>query len=132
MKQRMRSVWAIVAGMLVVILLSLCTDTVLHATGIYQPWFQPMSTGLWVLATAYRIVYSILGAYVAVRLAPGRPMWHAMVFGIVGALLGAMGAASTWNNGPEYGPKWFSLGLIAISLPCAWAGAVMQTKAGYR
>lgn len=132
MKQRMRTVWAIVAGMLVVIVLSLCTDTVLHATGIYPPWFQPMSTGLWVLATAYRIVYSILGAYVAVRLAPDRPMWHAMVFGIVGLVLGAIGAAANWNGGPEYGPKWFSLGLIAISLPCSWAGAVLQAKGDYR
>ena len=128
MKQRMRSVSAILAGLMVVIVLSVCTDALLHATGIYPPWFQPMGDGLWVLATAYRIVYSVLGAYVAVRLAPGRPMLHAVVFGVVGVVLGAIGAASNWNGGPEYGPKWFSLGLIAIALPCSWAGAALFSK----
>ena len=132
MKQRTRSVWAVVAGMLVVIVPSLVTDTGFHATGVYPPWFQPMTGALWVLATAYRVVYSVLGGYVAARLAPGRPTLHAMIFGAVGVLLSAIGAAANWNGGPEYGPKWFSLGLIAIALPCSWAGAALWDKGATR
>jgi hypothetical protein len=70
----LRSIGALLSGFLVGAILSLGTDVVLHATGIYPPWFQNMSTPLWMLATAYRIVYSVLGCYIGARLAPDRPM----------------------------------------------------------
>ena len=60
-RRMLRSIGAVLAGVLVVIVLSLGTDVVLHATGIYPPWFQPMADALWVLALAYRIVYGIVG-----------------------------------------------------------------------
>jgi hypothetical protein len=64
----------------------------------------------------------ILGCYVAARLAPGRPLGHALALGVIGALLSGLGAVATWNAGPEFGPAWYPLTLVAISLPCAWAG----------
>jgi uncharacterized membrane protein required for colicin V production len=66
----LRSIGAVLAGVVAVIVLSLGTDVVLHATGIYPPWFQPMAGGLWVLALGYRIVYGVAGGYIAARLAP--------------------------------------------------------------
>ena len=104
-------------------ILSLVTDTALHVWRVFPPWFQPMSTPLWLLATAYRALYSVLGAYIAARFAQDRPMLHALILGSIGTVLGIMGAASTWDKGPEYGPKWFSVGLIVIAIPCSWAGA---------
>ena len=118
----LRSVGAIFAAMVTVIALSLATDVILHATGIYPPWFQPMADPLWVLALAYRIVYGVLGGYVAARFAPNKPMRHALIVGFIGLALTIVGVAMHWNKGPEYGPKWFSIALLVTAVPCAWAG----------
>ena len=129
----LRSIGAVLAGVVAVIVLSLGTDVVLHATGIYPPWFQPMAEGLWVLALAYRIVYGVAGGYIAAWLAPNRPMAHALALGVVGFALSIVGVAANWNKGPEYGPRWFALALIATALPCAWVGGklrVMQLRSG--
>jgi O-antigen/teichoic acid export membrane protein len=77
-----------------------------------------MSDKLFVLATAYRIVFGIAGCYLAARLAPDRPMKHALILGVVGLVLSIAGAAAMWGAGPG----WYSLAIIAITLPCAWIG----------
>lgn len=118
----LRSIGAVFAGVVAVFILSLGTDVVLHATGIFPPWLQPMSGALFMLALAYRIVYGVAGGYIAARLAPNRQMVHALVLGVVGLLLSIAGAAATWNKGPEFGPKWYPLALVATALPCAWVG----------
>ena len=121
-----RSIVAIVAGLLVIFVLSLGTDVVLHATGIFPPWFQPMADSLFMLATAYRAVYSVLGSYLTARLAPQRPMQHALILGVIGVVLSAAGAIGTWDKGPEFGPKWYPLTLVALSLPLSWAGGKLR------
>jgi hypothetical protein len=118
----LRSVGAILAAVITVILLSLGTDVILHASGVYPPWFQPMADALWVLALAYRIVYGIAGGYVAARLAPNQPMKHALIVGFIGLALTIVGVAMHWDKGPEFGPKWFNLGLVFTAVPCAWTG----------
>lgn len=37
-----RSIWAVVAGSLLVVILSLGTDEILHLIHVYSPWGQPM------------------------------------------------------------------------------------------
>lgn len=118
----LRSIGAVFAGVVAVFILSLGTDVVMHATGIYPPWFQPMTGAMFMVALTYRIVYGIAGGYIAARVAPDRPMLHALVLGVVGLLLSIAGTAGTWNRGPEFGPKWYPLALVATALPCAWVG----------
>lgn len=113
-----RRIGAVFAGLLVIVILSTATDAVLHATGVYPPFPERMADGLFLLATAYRIVYGILGCYVTARLAPDQPMRHALALGAIGTVLGTAGAAAMW----ELGPGWYSLAIIAISPPCAWIG----------
>ena len=72
-RRRGRSAWALFAGFLIVVILSIGTDLLLHATGVFPPWGEPMSDSRFVLATLYRTVYAILGSYVTARLAPDRP-----------------------------------------------------------
>ena len=120
----LRRIGAVLAGLLAVIILSLGTDVVMHATGIYPPWFQPMADALFLVATAYRIVYAIAGSYIAARLAPDRPMQHALVLGVVGLALSIAGAVGTWNAG--LGPTWYPLALVATALPCAWVGGKLR------
>jgi len=58
-----RSIGALVAGFLTVVVLSLGTDQLMHVLGVYPPWGQTMyEPALNVLALSYRIVYTILGS----------------------------------------------------------------------
>jgi hypothetical protein len=124
---KLRSGAAVVAGVVVIFILSLGTDVLMHATGIFPPWFQPMNTPLWIVALAYRIVYGVIGGYVTASFARLRPMAHAVALGIVGVVLSTMGVVGTWNKGPEFGPKWYPISLVLISLPCAWLGGKIWT-----
>ncbi len=59
-----RSIGAVLAGMLAGIVLTLGTDIVLHAIGVFPPWGQSMvgfDTAL-LLATAYRTIYGVAGS----------------------------------------------------------------------
>jgi peptidoglycan/LPS O-acetylase OafA/YrhL len=125
---RGRSVGAVVAGFATTAVLSLGTDAMMHATGAFPPWGEPMSDGLFAWATVYRGVYTVMGGYLTARLAPRRPMRHVMALGVVGLAAATAGAAATWNAGPAFGPRWYPLALIATALPCVWAGGVLQAR----
>lgn len=121
-RQTLRSIGAVFAGFVAIVVVTTVTDLVLHATGIFPTAGQPMSTGLWLLATAYRLVYGVAGGYLTARMAPDRPMTHALALGVVGLILSIVGAAATWNLGPGFGPKWYPLALVVIAIPTAWLG----------
>ncbi len=123
-----RSIGAVLAGVLAIVVLSLATDVVLHATGIFPPMGQPMSDALFLLATAYCTVYGVAGGYLTARLAPDRPMQHALALGAVGVVLGTVGAVATWNRGPAFGPHWYPLALIALAIPQCWAGGRLYER----
>jgi hypothetical protein len=99
---------------------------VLHATGVFPPPGRTMSDALFLLATAYRTVYGIAGSYLTARLAPRRPMLHALVGGGIGTAIATLGAILTWNQ-PEFGPHWYPLALVALGMPTAWAGGKLRT-----
>lgn len=88
----LKSIWAVVAGFLTVVVLSIGTDTILEKTGI----FPPIAEGLfitWMLALAlfYRTLYTILGGYVTAWLAPQNAMKHMWVLAILGQRGGIAG-----------------------------------------
>jgi hypothetical protein len=121
-----RSIWAIVAGFLVCVVLTLATDLVFHAMRVFPPLGQPVSDGPLALATLYRVVFAILGTYVTARLAPHAPMRHALIGGVIGLVLSIAGAVVTWNKGAAYGPHWYPVALIVTALPCAWVGGRLR------
>src|SRR5215475_281039 len=123
-----RSIGAVIAGIVTAVALTLVTDLVLHAVGFFPPTGQPPSSGSLVVATLYRIVFGVLGSYVSARLAPNRPMWHAMIPGILGFVVSFVGAAATWNKGAEFGPHWYPLALVVTALPCAWLGGWLRER----
>jgi peptidoglycan/LPS O-acetylase OafA/YrhL len=125
---RGRSVAAVGAGFFATALLSLGTDVVLHAAGVFPPWGQAMSDGLYVLATIYRVVYTLLGGYLTAVLAPRRPMSHVVTLGAIGLVVATIGAAATWNAGPAFGPRWYPLLLVVTALPCVWAGGMLRAR----
>jgi hypothetical protein len=94
-----KSIWAVVAGVLFIIIVTTLVDIVLHLVRVFPPMDQPIDDRLALLATSYRIVISIAGAWLTARLAPDKPMTHAMRLGYVGVVLGLIGLVATWNGG---------------------------------
>ena len=116
-----KSVWAVVAGILFAVILTTLVDLAFHAAGVYPPMPEPLDNNGALLATSYRVVIGIVGAWITARLAPSKPMKHALVAGGIGALVALIGAAVTWNK--NLGPHWYALLLAALSLPQSWVGA---------
>ena len=123
-----RSIGAILAGFVFVFIVSLGTDEVLHLVGVFPPWGASLVgyDGALLVATAYRIIFGIAGSYIVARLAPDRPMRHALIGGFIGLALSILGAAGTWNRGPAFGPHWYPLALVITALPTAWAGGKLR------
>src|SRR5437867_4264462 len=115
-----KSIWAVVAGVLVIIVVTTLVDIVLHVGGVFPPIDQPINDSLALLATSYRIVISVAGAWLTARLAPAKPMKHAMILGYVGVVLGLVGVVATWNKG--LGPRWYPIALVVLAIPQCWAG----------
>lgn len=120
----LKSVVAVVAGFLVVVALSVATDQILHATGIMPRDYLVASMAA--LALAYRTVYTILGSLVTARLAPRKPMKHALILGGIGTIAGVAGAVAT--SGMNLGPAWYAWAVGLEGLPCAWIGARLAMK----
>ena len=119
-----RSVLALFAGFVAGIVLSLGTDLGLHAVGLWPSLGQPMSGQLSLFATVYRTIYGIIAAYIVARLAPSRPLEHALIAGAIGTVVSIAGAAATWNRG--LGPHWYPVALIFVALPSAWVGGRLR------
>lgn len=51
---------------------------------------------------------------------------NALALGALGVVVPSLGAAATWNAGPEFGPHWYPLHLIAVSLPLSWLGGKIE------
>ena len=117
-----RSIWAVVAGVLFVIVVTTIVDTILHMTGVYPPMEAriPLTQGQAVLATVYRFLISVAGGWLTAKLAPQNPMKHAMALGYVGTALGLVGVIATWNAG--MGPRWYPIALAALAIPQSWLG----------
>ena len=119
-----RSIGAVLAGMVAGIAITLGTDEVLHIIRVFPPWGASMVgyDGALGLATVYRAIYGIVASYIIARLAPNRPMRHALVGGFLGLAVSTLGAVATWNKGPAFGPHWYPLALVVLAMPQAWAG----------
>jgi hypothetical protein len=117
------------AGFFATFILSIGTDLLLHAAGVFPPWGQPMSNALFALATVYRTVYTVAGGYVTARLAPNKPMGHVWTLGVIGLLAAIAGTAATWDKGLEFGPKWYPLALVVLAIPCVWLGGKLAQRA---
>ena len=120
-----RSTGAVLAGFVAIVVLSLGTDQILHMLKVYPPWGERMADDLFGLATAYRIVYTVLGGYITARLAPHAPLRHAVILGLVGLVPG-IGGVMVAIAKPELGPLWYPIAIALTGLPCAWLGGVLH------
>ena len=121
-----RSIWAVVAGVLLVVIVSTGVDAILHATGVYAPMPTPLSDPLAVLALSYRVLIGIAAGWLTAKLAPRNPMKHAMVLGYVGTVFGLLGVIVSWNAG--MGPRWYAIALALFAIPQSWLGGKLYER----
>lgn len=117
----LKSIGAVIAGLVAIFVLSYATDAVLEAAGILKSGTPLPMRGSELLITAiliYRLVYSVVGCYIAARLAPNYPMRHAFALGALGLVIGIGGAIVAAQQ--NLGPAWYTWGLVVFTLPCAW------------
>jgi len=121
----LRSIGALLAGLTAGVILSIGTDSVLQAAGLFPSSSQPYlyTTMQLLIATVYRTLFSVVGSYVAAWLAPNRPMGHAMVLGAVGLVATSVGAVVMWG----IAPSWYLLALIVLAMPSAWLGGKLHS-----
>ena len=119
-KNTLKSIWAVVAGVLTIIIATTIVDIVLHVAGVYPPWDKPINDVQSLIASSYQLVIGIAAGWLTAKLAPDRPMRHALMLGYVGTLLGLAGVFATWNAG--LGPRWYPVSLVVLALPECWAG----------
>ena len=120
----MKSIAAVVVSFVLVAALFVLTDAALHALGI-MPLGAVFDAKLLAVALFYRVVYTIIGGYVAAKMAPSKPLWHALALGIIGMCVTISGAMIN----AVLGPAWYAWGLVILALPSVWLGAYLYTPA---
>ena len=119
-----KSILAILAGALFAIILTTLVDVTMLFSGVYPKRGLTDATAL--LATIYRAVFGAGGAWVTARLAPNKPMKHAIIGGVLGAVIGVIGVVVRWNS--DLGPRWYSIALAILAIPQAWLGAKLYAS----
>ena len=115
---------AFIAGFASVAVLSMATDAVLHATGIFPVDGSVGTDGNLALALAYRTAFTVVGGYIAARLAPAHGMRLALILGIVGALAAAAGSVAM----SHVGHHWYGVALAVLALPSTAVGGWLFTR----
>ena len=120
-----RSIVAIAAGLLYIAILSVGTDFLLH--GLVPAAYDSAGvagTEMLLVAMGYVAIYAVSGCYLAARLAPDRPMRHALILGALGLVVNVAGSIATW----ETAPLWFHAASILLVMPYAFLGGLLRER----
>ncbi len=119
-----RSILAIVSGFVVIAALSFSADWAIGYMwpGLFDAAGRTESVGLLTFTLAYVALFAVLGCYLAARLAPNRPMQHALLLGGVGLLFSVVGTIVAWASAPA----WYHVVALALVMPYAWVGGHLR------
>jgi hypothetical protein len=121
----LKGIGAILAGMIFIVVSHTGTDFALEKLGIFtQPSEGFHITWMVVTATIYRCIYTVGGGYLTAALAPTPRMRYVMILGIIGLVLGTLGAIVTIPM--KMAPAWYPIALAVTALPCTWLGGVLH------
>lgn len=123
-KMLLKSIGAILAGLIFIVITHTATDALLEKAGVLPKDNLFVGTGLILLVIGYRSVFSFIGCYLTAKLAPRKPMKHALILGLIGLVLSSVGAIVA----ADLGPAWYGWTLAVISLPLAWLGAKLYER----
>ena len=115
-----KSIAAVIAGFLAIVVLTSLIDALLAGTGIFPARPEEYTTGLSFIALFYRTAFAVVGGLVVAKLAPSEPAKHVIVLAAIGTLIGIAGVVTGWNL-PGY-PHWYSIALTILTFPAIWYG----------
>jgi hypothetical protein len=123
----LKSIGAVFAGFLTVVILAVITDTILEKAGVVPPVDKPIAWEPWMLSVAliYRTVYTVAGGYVTAKLAKGSPMKHVKVLAVIVTLATILGAIAGWNISDDH---WYPITLAVLAFPAIWYGGKLATN----
>jgi hypothetical protein len=121
-----RSIRAIVIGFVTIAVLSFAADAVLHSLVPHRFDAEGAmeSVPLLLLVILYVGVFAVAGCYVTARLAPRRPMWHALALGGLGLVFNVAGTFARWNDAPV----WYHVLSVGLVMPYAWLGGYIRER----
>jgi len=128
----LKSILAILAGIIFIVVTHTVTDFILESLGIFPP--PPNRAAgqrfdvTWMVVTAlvYRIIFQVAGGYLTARLSPSRPMLHALILGLIGLVMSTAAAITVIPL--DWGPAWYPIALALSSLPSVWFGGLLAGK----
>jgi hypothetical protein len=120
----LRSILAVLAGMVFIVAVSTGTDLVLCKTIMPEMASTHAPAQDLALALAYRTLYGVIGGWITARLAPGRPITHAVVLGVIGTIASIAGLVVEWSAGQQ----WYPIALVVLSLPECWLGGKLAAR----
>jgi hypothetical protein len=121
-----RSAFAVVTGFIVIGALAYSASMLMQRAwpdqfdavgGTQDPTLLLISMG-------YVAVFAIAGCYLAARLAPERPMAHAIALGVLGLVFNIVGTIATWNTAPA----WYHITSLLLVMPYAWIGGWLRER----
>lgn len=121
----LRSIAAVLFGFLLIGALSVGADLVLKQAmpTAFDAAGRVDSTPVLLLMMGYVGLFAVTGCYLTARLAPGRPMLHALVLGALGlAFTGYNTFAVFWDTAPA----WYHVASLALVMPYAWIGGRLR------
>lgn len=118
-----RTVFSIVTGFVLIGLLSLGTDLALKSAmpSLYEADGSTSSISLLLLTIGYVGLYATCGCYLAARMAPSRPMRHAIMLGVLGLVFNIAGTVTMWDTAPA----WYHVASVLLVMVWAWLGGRM-------
>lgn len=127
----LKSIGAVLAGMIFTVVTHTGTDFILESLGIFPPPPNRAGPGegfhvTWMVVTAltYRVIFQVAGGYITAALAPSKPMLHALILGFIGL---AMSTAAAIVVIPlNWSPAWYPIALALSSVPSAWLGGQIR------
>lgn len=120
-----KNIWAVVAGIITIVVLSIATDFFLEKIGFFPPISAgPYSSVFLAIALIYRTIYAYLGGYVTGKLAPNNPRKHVTILLIIGTVMGILGVIGGWNLSAH----WYPISLVFTSAAGVWYGGKLGMK----
>ncbi|HEY0670140.1 MAG TPA: hypothetical protein VGD22_18310 [Sphingobacteriaceae bacterium] len=125
MNAKVKSILAVIAGLVVSAILSAVTDLIFGSTGIIKlNAFKEAPTSLILLVILYRFIFNSYGSYITAKLAPSKPMKHAMILGIIGLVLSILGTIIMWDKALP----WYNVAIIVMAIPSAYIGGKLYLR----
>jgi hypothetical protein len=124
----MKNFLAVIAGLAFTVVVSMGLDFAMHRSGIFSDDVTEMTTADWRIALSYRLLAAIGGGWITARLAQSRPVFFAVILGVIGSLVGLAGLAAVWMARPNLGPLWYPALLVITAVPCTWLGGKLARR----